>query len=149
MASNKVTGVHILARMVPVTASRNHQGRRGTTVDIGDNLLPSLTIFGCSLTADLKSKSVPSLMLLSQLFFSLVLRLVRSFYRGHFIQPHTCNTAYKLNREFLICLRHCLCHNRCTKASQSNNECYNANVTRNSCYGVFSAPTKLYTVPCS
>ena len=32
-------------------ASRNHQGRRGTTVDIGDNLLPSLTVFGCSLTA--------------------------------------------------------------------------------------------------
>ena len=23
----------------------------GTTVDIGDNLLPSLTVFGCSLTA--------------------------------------------------------------------------------------------------
>ena len=31
--------------------SRNHQGRRGTTADIGDNLLPSLTVFGCSLTA--------------------------------------------------------------------------------------------------
>ena len=31
--------------------SRNHQGRRGTTADIGDNLLSSLTVFGCSLTA--------------------------------------------------------------------------------------------------
>ena len=30
---------------------RNHQGRRGTTADIGDNLLPYLTVFGCSLTA--------------------------------------------------------------------------------------------------
>ena len=35
--------------VLPVT--RNHQGRRGTTADIGDNLLPSLTVFGCSLTA--------------------------------------------------------------------------------------------------
>ena len=31
--------------------SRNHQGRKGTTADTGDNLLPSLTVFGCSLTA--------------------------------------------------------------------------------------------------
>ena len=35
--------------LLPV--SRNHQGRRGTTADIGDNLMPSLTVFGCSLTA--------------------------------------------------------------------------------------------------
>ena len=34
--------------LLPV--SRNHQGRRGTTADIGDNLLPSLTVLGCSLT---------------------------------------------------------------------------------------------------
>ena len=32
--------------LLPV--SRNHQVRRGTTADIGDNLL---TVFGCSLTA--------------------------------------------------------------------------------------------------
>ena len=31
--------------------SQNHQGRGGTTVNIGDNLLPSLTVFDCSLTA--------------------------------------------------------------------------------------------------
>ena len=31
--------------------SQNHQGRRGTTAGIVDNLLPSLTVFGCSLTA--------------------------------------------------------------------------------------------------
>ena len=31
--------------------SLNHQGRRGTTADIGDNLLPFLSVFGCSLTA--------------------------------------------------------------------------------------------------
>ena len=35
--------------LLPV--SRNHQGRRGTTADIDDNLLPSLTVFGCSQTA--------------------------------------------------------------------------------------------------
>ena len=38
-----------ISYLLPV--SRNHQGRRGTTADIGDNLLPSLTVFGCSLTA--------------------------------------------------------------------------------------------------
>ena len=37
-----------LGHLTPV--SRNHQGRRGTTADIGDNLLPSLTVLGCSLT---------------------------------------------------------------------------------------------------
>ena len=38
--------------LLPVTCvSRNHQGRRGTTADIGDNLLPSLTVLGCCLTA--------------------------------------------------------------------------------------------------
>ena len=35
--------------MLPV--SRNHLGRRSATADIGDNLLPSLTVLGCSLTA--------------------------------------------------------------------------------------------------
>ena len=35
--------------LLPV--SWNHQGRRGTTADIGDNLLSSLTVLGCSLTA--------------------------------------------------------------------------------------------------
>ena len=37
--------------VIKLPVSRNHQGRRGTTADIGDNLLPSLTVFGCSLTA--------------------------------------------------------------------------------------------------
>ena len=49
--------------------SRNHQGHRGITADIGDNLLPSLTVFGCSLTA----VEVHSLMLSSHLFFCLPL----------------------------------------------------------------------------
>ena len=40
----------ITGSTVPVPVSRNHQGRRGTTADIGDNFLPSLTVFGCSLT---------------------------------------------------------------------------------------------------
>ena len=35
----------------PLPVSRNNQGRRGTTVDIVDNPRPSLTVFGCSLTA--------------------------------------------------------------------------------------------------
>ena len=39
----------VVANLLPV--SRNHQGHRGATADIGDNPLPSLTVFGCSLTA--------------------------------------------------------------------------------------------------
>ena len=34
--------------LLPV--SRNPHGRMGTTADIGDNLLPSLTVLGCDLT---------------------------------------------------------------------------------------------------
>ena len=40
---------HNVHGLLPVY--RNHHGRRGTTADIGDNLLSSLTVFGCSLTA--------------------------------------------------------------------------------------------------
>ena len=36
---------------LPVPLSRNHQGRRGISADIGDNLPPSLTVLDCSLTA--------------------------------------------------------------------------------------------------
>ena len=39
---------HVTCYLLPV--SRNPHGRRGTTADIGDNLLPSLTVLGCSLT---------------------------------------------------------------------------------------------------
>ena len=54
--------------------SRNHQGRRCTIVDIGDNLLPSLTVFGCSLTAveietgPLSGVIFPSFIILPSLF---------------------------------------------------------------------------------
>ena len=54
--------------------SRNHQGRRGTTADIGDNLLPSLTVLGCSPTAvevqagPLFDVVFPSFLLLFSLF---------------------------------------------------------------------------------
>ena len=73
--------------------SRNHQGRRGTTADIGDNLLPSLTVLGCSLTAvevetgPLFDVVFPSF-LVFPFFFSLVLCLVGPFCRGHLIWSH-------------------------------------------------------------
>ena len=40
----------VCAYLYLLPVSRNPQGRRGTTADIGDNLLPSLTVIGCSLT---------------------------------------------------------------------------------------------------
>ena len=40
---------YLLPYLLPV--SRNHHGRMGTTADMGDNVVPSLTVFGCSLTA--------------------------------------------------------------------------------------------------
>ena len=49
MLRMELPGMRKPTYLLPV--SRNHQGRRGTTADIGDNLLPSLTVFGCSLTA--------------------------------------------------------------------------------------------------
>ena len=49
MHPNDCLGQWMNDYLLPV--SRNHQGRRGTTVDIGDNLLSSLTVLGCSLTA--------------------------------------------------------------------------------------------------
>ena len=51
-------------------------GCRGTTADIGDNLLPSLTVFGCSLTAvevetgPLSDVVFPSFLLPSSFSFS-------------------------------------------------------------------------------
>ena len=38
-------------RLYGTCVSLNRPGRRDTTVDIGDHLLPSLTVFGRSLTA--------------------------------------------------------------------------------------------------
>ena len=55
--------------------SRNHTGRRDTTVDIAYNLLPSLTVFSCSLTpvevetGPLSDVIFPPFLLLSSLSF--------------------------------------------------------------------------------
>ena len=51
---------YLLSCYLPVSQN-HHQGRRGTTADIGDNLLPSLTVPGCSLTADIGDNLLPSL----------------------------------------------------------------------------------------
>ena len=59
--------------LVPV--SRNHRGCRGPTADNGNNLLPSRTVFGCSLTAvevvtcPLTDGVFPSLLLPSSFYF--------------------------------------------------------------------------------
>ena len=62
---------------LPVPLSRYHQGRRGISADIGDNLLPSLMVLDCSLTTvevetgPLFDIVFPSFTLLSS-FFSLM-----------------------------------------------------------------------------
>ena len=80
-----------------LAVSRNHQGRRGTTADIGDNLLPSLTVIGCSLML-LKSRPVHSLMLSSHLFFCLPL----------FLFPGTvpCRTFLQRPLDLVTCPNH-------------------------------------------
>ena len=67
--------------------SRNPQGRRGTTADIGENLLPSLTVLGCSLTfVEVETGPLFDVIFLYFLLsspppiFSLVLCLVGPFY---------------------------------------------------------------------
>ena len=53
-----------------------------TTVEIGDNLLPSLTVFGCSLTAvEVETGPLSDVVLPSFLSPS-------PSYRGHLILPH-------------------------------------------------------------
>ena len=77
--------------MVLLPASHNHQGRRGTTADIGDNLLSSLTVFGCSLTAvevetsPLSDVVFPSFLLPSSFSFPWYCALYDLFCRGHLI----------------------------------------------------------------
>ena len=72
-----------IGRVAPQTKILAMPVRRGTTADIGDNLLPSLTVCGCSLTAVEIETGRP---IFSFAFlFSLVLCLVRSLCRGHLI----------------------------------------------------------------
>ena len=83
--------IYTLSLYYLLHVSRNHQGRAGTTADIGDNRLPSLTVLGCSLTAvevetgPLFDVVFPSFRLPSSFFFSLVLCLVGHVCRGHLI----------------------------------------------------------------
>ena len=49
--SSHVCSAQVRCYVNGIPVCRNNQGHRGTTADIGDNLLPSLTVFCCYLTA--------------------------------------------------------------------------------------------------
>ena len=86
-------------------------GRRGTTADIGDNLLPSMTVFGCSLTAvevetgPLSDVVLPSFLLPSSFSFPWYCALYDLFAEATRSNRHVRTIVTSFFSQFLIYLR--------------------------------------------
>ena len=100
--------------LLPV--SWNIQGRMGATVDIGDNLLPSLTVFGCSPTAvdietcPLSDVVFPYFILPSSFSFPWYC----AFYILHFKKPIQCKKTIQCKKPI-----QCKTYMPCNKPIQS------------------------------
>ena len=101
-----------LYRTCFATCTRNHQGRRGNIADIGDNLLPSLTVLGWSLTAvEVWVCPLSEVMLASHRLFCLPIFLYPGtvpstiFYRDHLILPHVQTIEFSLSSQLIAALR--------------------------------------------